>query len=128
MAYNYIESMKADIKDYIDNEINISDFQDMDELREHLNNELFVKDSVTGNASGSYTFNSYKAKEYVMDGMDDLLNAISDFCIDAKEVGEKFLNEEWEYFDVTIRCYLLGQAIDEVLEDMEENNELTFED
>ena len=126
MAYNYIEAMKEDIRNYINDNIDLSDFQDRDDLSENLNDDLWIDDSVTGNASGSYTFNSYRAKEYVMDGMDELLNAINDFCIDAKEVGEKFLNEEWEYFDVTIRCYLLGQAIEEVLDDMEENNELNF--
>ena len=127
MNYNYLESIKADVKEYINNNIDFQDFEDIDELREKLNDDLFVEDSVTGNASGSYTFNSYRAKEYVMDGMDDLLNAISDFGIDAKEVGEKFLNEEWEYFDVTIRCHLLGQAIDEVLDDMESDGEIIFD-
>lgn len=127
MNYNYLESIKADVKEYINNNIDFQDFEGIDELRDKLNDDLFVEDSVTGNASGSYTFNSYRAKEYVMDGMDDLLNAISDFGIDAKEVGEKFLNEEWEYFDVTIRCYLLGQAIDEVLDDMESDGEIIFD-
>lgn len=31
-----------------------------------------------------------------------------------------FLSEDWEKMDVTIRCYLLGQAIAEVLDDMGE--------
>ena len=39
-------------------------------------------------------------------------------------VNKRFLNEDWEYLDVTIRCYLLGQAInkalDELLEELEE--------
>lgn len=127
MNYNYLDAIKADVKEYINSNIDFQDFEDIDELRDKLNDDLFIEDSVTGNASGSYTFNSYRAKEYVMDGMDDLLNAISDFGMDAKEVGEKFLNEEWEYFDVTIRCYLLGQAIDEVLDDMESDGEIIFD-
>lgn len=117
--YNYLEAIKADVKEYIKNEITLSDFEDRQELEDKLNDDLWVDDSVTGNGSGSYTFNSYKAKEYVLDGIEELLQIIGDFGITAQEVGEKFLNEEWEYFDVTIRCGLLNQAINEVLDEME---------
>lgn len=59
--YNYIEAMKEDIKEYIKNEVTLSDYSDRDELEKHLNDTLWTEDSVTGNASGSYTFNTYKA-------------------------------------------------------------------
>ena len=121
--YNYLEAMKSDIMDYIRNEVNTNEYADRDELDAFLNDELWTVDSVTGNASGSYTFNSYTAKEYVFDNIDLLNEAITEFCEDDV-IGEKFLNEEWEWMDVTIRCYLLGQAISEALDDMED--ELTF--
>ena len=89
------------------------------------NDDLFINDSITGNASGSYTFNSYTAKEYIFNNIDLLNEAITEFCEDDV-IGEKFLNEEWEWMDVTIRCYLLGQAISEALDDIEE--ELIFAD
>ena len=123
--YNYLEAMKSDIMDYIRNEVNTNEYADRDELDAFLNDELWTVDSVTGNASGSYTFNSYTAKEYVFDNIDLLNEAITEFC-ETDVIGEKFLNEEWEWMDVTIRCYLLGQAISEALDDIEE--ELIFAD
>ena len=123
MKYDYLEAMKSDVLDYIREEVNASEFSDREELENKLNDDLFINDSITGNASGSYTFNSYTAKEYVFDNIDLLNEAITEFCEDDV-IGEKFLNEEWEWMDVTIRCYLLGQAISEALDDMED--ELTF--
>ena len=123
MKYDYLEAMKSDVLDYIREEVNAGEFSDREDLENKLNDDLFINDSITGNASGSYTFNSYTAKEYVFDNIDLLNEAITEFCEDDV-IGEKFLNEEWEWMDVTIRCYLLGQAISEALDDMED--ELTF--
>lgn len=124
--YDYLEAMKSDISDYIRDEINTRDYNDRDELEERLNDVLFVEDSVTGNASGSYTFNSIKACDYVMDNIDLCKEALTEFCASAETISEKFLSEDWEYFDVTIRCYLLGYAISKVLDEIED--ELTFAD
>ena len=118
MAYNYHDEMYADIKQYIEDNINVEDYEDGQELYEQLNDDLWVADSVTGNASGSYTFNREKAKEYVVDNMDLVGELIEEFDIDAKTIGEKFIKQDWEYFDVSIRCYLLGQVLGEVLDDM----------
>ena len=40
----------------------ISEFEDLEELEQSLNDDLWTVDSVTGNASGSYTFNRYQAQ------------------------------------------------------------------
>ena len=119
----YLDQMKEDIRNYInENGIAITS-ENREEMQEKLYDDLWTDDSVTGNASGSYTFNSYKAKKYVTDNMELLQEMISEFCIDSNTVAEKFLNEEWEYFDVSIRCYLLGQAIDETLNEIIEEVE-----
>lgn len=68
--YNYLENMVEDVKEYIKNEIDFSEYEDMDELRESLNDDLWAEDSVTGNGSGSYTFNRAIAKEYVDENKD----------------------------------------------------------
>ena len=70
MNYNYLENMVEDVKEYIKNEIDFSEYEDMDELREYLNDDLWTEDSVTGNASGSYTFRRETAKEYVDENKD----------------------------------------------------------
>lgn len=121
--YNYMEAMTEDIKEYINNEVTLSDYSDRDELEQQLNDDLWTEDSVTGNASGSYTFNTYKAEEYICHNLDLLAEAVKEFGCD-----ENVLEKGAEWCDVTIRCYLLGQAITEVLDDMEEELEEAFGD
>lgn len=126
MTYNYYESMKEDILQYINDEINLDDWVgNRDGLEEQLNNDLWIDDAVTGNGSGSYTFNSVKAREYVLDNVEIFQGACSDFGISAEEVGNHFLDDDWEYFDVTIRCCLLSNMIADVLDDLEESGKLT---
>lgn len=121
--YNYSEAMKEDIKDYIRDNYSEWDIMhklaDREEWENELNDALFVNDSVTGNASGSYTFNRWTAQEYVIDNIDILREALDEFAFGAETVGEHFLNEEWETFDVIIRCHLLNQAIAETLDEIE---------
>lgn len=122
--YNYMEEMKNAIKDEIKESYPVCDFANREEMEEQLNEELWISDSVTGNASGSYTCNTWKAKEYVLeDGIQYLSDMAREFGVDMSEMGEHFVNEDWEWFDVSIRCYLLSTAISEVLDEMEENKE-----
>ena len=128
MMYNYLLEMTKDVVIYITDEIELENFSDREELESYLNDELLTEDSVTGNASGSYTGSSYQAEEYVTGNMDLLNDAVTELCIDSDTVGEKFLDEDWEYFDVTIRCYLLGQAISNALDELENEGKLVFDD
>lgn len=114
--YNYYEAVKSDVLDYISNEINYSDYENLDELNEYLNETLWVEDSVTGNASGSYTFNAYEAEENLCHNMDLLQEALNEFGY-----GTEYLKNGPEACDVTIRCYLLSQAITESLEEIEDD-------
>ena len=122
--YNYTKAMHEDVLEYIKNHYTITEqlekLEDRDEWETELNDTLWVEDSVTGNASGSYTFNRYMAREYVIGNIEILADALRDFCTEPKEIGERFLNEEWEYFDVTIRCFLLGGAIVHALDELQE--------
>lgn len=117
MAYNYLEELKSDVRNYIKEVASdYMDCEDMDELRDELYDNLWDEDSVTGNGSGSYTFNREKAKEYVSDNMDLMVEAYKD--LDSIESLVDDLEAlDFETIDVTIRCYLLSQALDEVLED-----------
>ena len=123
MKYDYYEMTKENIAFYIENEIEIEDFSSRDELEEHLNDTLWTVDSVTGNGSGSYTFNRWTAKDYVTDNMELCTEALQEFCVDMETVAEKFLSEDWEYFDVTIRCYILRSCLSDVLDELEEEME-----
>lgn len=114
--YNYYEAVKEDIEEYIKNEIDFSDYDSMEELEEHLNDVLWTCDSVTGNGSGSYTFSTWEAEENICHNLDLLEEALNEF---GSESGY-LLDKGAEAADVTIRCYLLGSTISEVLEELEE--------
>ena len=117
--YNYLEAVTEDVKEYIRNNIDFADYDDMDELEEQLNDELWADDSVTGNGSGSYTFNRVKAEENLAGNWDELADALDEFGesdVDAFRKGA-------EWCDVTLRCYYLGQAISAALEDFEDEFE-----
>lgn len=119
MAYSYLDAMKSDIKDYIDENRDEYDWSDYDSVYEQLNDDLWVEDSVTGNGSGSYTFDRAEARSNVQDdpeAMDYIRELISEFD-EGETALEKFLDEDWEWFDVSIRCYLLGQVLSEVLDE-----------
>lgn len=120
--YDYREAMTEDVKQWITDEINFSRL-DRGGLEQQLNDDLWTADSVTGNGSGSYTFNRVQASLYVLDNMDLLQKAINEFATDPATVGDKFISEDWEWFDVTIRCYLLRSVISDVLDEMEENGD-----
>ena len=128
--YNYLENVTADAKQAILENLNDWDFADREELEEIANDELWADDSVTGNASGSYTFNREAAKEYVTksdDGMDTLRDAVREFDCEH-EAFSAFLEENWEYFDVTIRCYLLSQAISDAIDELEEEGKIQYQE
>lgn len=116
IMYNYLENVKEDVRMYIDENINLKEYT-QEELEEYLNETLFVEDSVTGNASGSYTFNTYEAEENLCHNMELLQEALENFGC-----GIEYLEKGAEACDVTIRCYLLGQAIAEVLEEYNEED------
>lgn len=115
--YNYLEAVTSDVLDYIKEEINLDEWKGNREgLEEKLNDELWTVDSVTGNASGSYTFNTWEAEENLAHNWDLLAEALDEFGWDGTDV----LRQGAEAMDVTIRCYLLGQAIAEALDELEE--------
>lgn len=122
--YNYLEAMVEDIRNYL-TECNDWDVDDLlhfrSDVEEKLHDDLWVEDSVTGNTSGSYTFNRYQAEIQVCDNMDLLNEMCKEFGIEAETIGQKFLDEEWEWMDVSIRCYLLGQAISQALDEIEKD-------
>lgn len=112
--YDYVEAVKNDIREYLeDKEVGYVD-PDGDE-RQELEDEMFVADSVTGNASGSYTFSAWTAEENLCHNSDLLKEAVDSFD------GEiEFMNPEGN--DVTIRCYLLNQCFTAVLEEWNEEH------
>lgn len=113
--YNYMENMVKDVLVAIKDNYDMNNYDDRDELEQVLYDDLWVDDGVTGNASGSYYCNAWKAGEAVCHNWDLLQEAMEAFgCEDINPIEK---GAEW--CDVTIRCYLLGQAIAEALDQLE---------
>ena len=90
-------------------------------LQEQLENDFWLSDSITGNASGFYYCNQQEAKEQVLEnGMDILREAQEELDISLEDIARHFLYEEWETLDVIIRCYLLSSVVSEVLDELDE--------
>jgi hypothetical protein len=121
--YNYHDAICEDIREYIKDEIDLTDYTSREELAEYLNDELWTDDGVTGNLSGSYTFSTWQAEENLCHNLDLLRDALAEFGGNALDVLKSP-----ESADVTIRCYLLGECIESVLDEMEENNEIKFDE
>lgn len=118
--YNYREAICEDIREYIKYHYEADELReemsDRDRFEEHLNDDLLADDSVTGNASGSYFFSTWKAEEAICHNTDLLGEAMSEFGCEPNDLSKG--GAEWA--DVTIRCYLLNQCIHEVLDEIEE--------
>ena len=118
--YNYREAIKEDIYNYLEDNYYMLDLPedteeiDFNELYNNLYDDMWIDDSITGNASGSYFFNRYEAEEALCGNLYLLAEACEEFNsnIDVLKDGA-------ETCDVTIRCYLLGEVLAEVLTDIE---------
>lgn len=122
--YNYLEAVTNDAKAAILENMNNWSFSDREELEEVANENLWADDSVTGNGSGSYTFNTWQAEENLCHNMDELEEACDEF---GQDIGEA-VKQGAEYCDVTIRCYLLGQAISAALDELEEGGKIKYQE
>ena len=116
--YDYQNAVENDVRNYVSENVNLNDFETKEELCNWLNDNLWMEDSVTGNASGSYTFNTWEAEENLCHNLDLLSEAI-------EETGAStdILKDGPESCDVAIRCFLLGQAVDAVVDEVWEEKE-----
>lgn len=108
--YDYREVLKQDVLTLLNEEGKTTQTISQEDLFDLC----FVSDNVTGNASGSYFFSSYKAEEAICHNWDLIGEAFQEFGLESKE-----LERGPEFIDVTIRCYLLGGIIAEIYEENE---------
>lgn len=110
MRYDYYENLKGDLKDWIEEDKKYLKGKSED----YIYDIAFLEDRITGNASGSYTFNTWQAEENICHNMELAEEAYTEFGYDGIPSGTGA-----EAIDVTIRCYLLGQVLHEVLEELD---------
>ena len=113
--YSYRKAVKEDVREWIeDNNAEL----DYDTIYEGC----WIDDSVTGNGSGSYTFNRNGARTNFfrdLDSEDYIYNMCEEGFTTTEEVGKHIVNGDWEWIDVIIRCYLLGEVVQDVIDEME---------
>ena len=106
--FDYQNEMVDNIKNYLAE----TDERNYDTLYD----ELWTVDEVTHNM---YTHNEPEAKYHVLENMDLLEEALYEFGVPDKEIAKRFMNEDWGWFDTTIRCSVLGAALQQALEEEE---------
>ena len=123
--YDYYKNVREDIKQRLNEWLDfdrINDYSDIDEVINAVYDDFFNSDSITGNGSGSYTFNSWAAEENLCHNMDLLKEALNEF---GGELNDYI--DSAEACDVTIRCYVLGQLVCEVVKEFVEEQFPEFE-
>lgn len=121
--YNYHDAMVEDIT----NVLNDYEYEykglTRDTLEQRLNEDLWTDDNVTGNGSGSYTCDSVIAQEHLFDDPNSQIyisELIADFAISPDVIAEHLF--DFEYWDVSIRCYLLPLVISDVLDSLADSD------
>ena len=120
--YDYYEEVKKAVEEAAENEYTLEMLKPMnlEEYEEMLDDALWIDDSVTGNASGSFFCNTYEAEEALAYNWELAVEALKAFRYNNINILDK--GAEW--LDVTIRCYVLAPCIaayiDENRQELEE--------
>lgn len=119
---DYRAQIKEDIKEYLTDEdlwpTAEPGTSDYDDQYDKAYDQCWIADSVTGNASGSYTFNTWQAAENVSHLLwdEDLWLLINgDMSVKVEDI-----EEGPEHLDVLIRCSLLSECLNDVLREKRE--------
>lgn len=113
--YDYEQAVRKDLAEYIRDRARTNGWSadDLEKNRDTLYDDAFVSDSVTGNASGSYTFSTWQAEENICHNSDLIQEVIEEFG--APNADRLYSAEYW---DVSIRCLMLGRVFDDVFEEV----------
>lgn len=113
---DYIEELEDGIREVISIEFEEDELKEMSEsdFREKIKLlDLYNCDDVTGNASGSYECNAWKAEENICHMWNEIQDMIDDgfITIDSFQYGA-------EGIDVALRCYFLNEALENIISEM----------
>ena len=118
--YNYKEQIRADVKEWIEDNKEQIEGLDRHDAYEVVYDSCWVADSVTGNVSGSYTFSRWEARQNFFNDEDSdeyIDQMIEDGFTTRESVGRAVQESQWELLDVSIRCWLLCDAVSDVLDE-----------
>lgn len=106
---DYFTEVYGDVETILDEEKPVTRGEALDALEKRI-------DEITGGISGSYECNTEKAKEKVLNEFGMFLDAVDWFSVPTCEIGDWFINEQWETMDVLIRQYVYDYALDYMLD------------
>lgn len=120
--YDYLKEETQDVMDYLlgNYEVKTIEDFDQDDLSD-LQDDLWEEDSVTGNASGRYTFDESEAEENLLYNRELLVEALKEFAVPSYELLYSYIDDP-EAEDVLVRCYVLPQAIEAAVKNIKEGN------
>ena len=118
MNYNYRIEMKQDILYYINRNITLEDWEFRDDLEDYLYNELWADDSITGNGGNYYSL-EFICNNCLAYNLELIMEACEEFCVDMKTLLQHYHDGDLaRHLDCTIRCYLLGEVLYDVLNEI----------
>lgn len=118
--YDYHKAMIKDIKDYIKDNPNAIyvDPRQEDEISNYWYDELWHEDCITGNGAQWYAPEN-ECEEFLTHNIDLALEACNEFGVDMKTLFTAASSgNAARYIDCTIRCYLLGECLEQALEEI----------
>lgn len=116
-VYDYYKTVRKDILNNLGNYDSFTDFNNYDEYYKYVYDKLYVDDGVTGKGSGRYFSDIDKTEEALYYNSDLLERANKKFGYTYETTRNKSLNELYEWYDVIIRCYILGDVLGDILEE-----------
>lgn len=126
--YNYFESVKKDAIDAIDDlKESYPYFYDLlkgegkndEEKKGLLDDFLRDRDDVTGNSCGSRFCCRRQAEECLLGNWDLVREAAELFGYENEKIGEMFLSGDFEAIDVIVRCFVLYDVINDLVDNKE---------
>lgn len=118
--YDYKKALVSDIKEYIKDNPNAVYIDPMvdDEISNYWYDVLWAEDCITGNGAFWYAKED-ECEEFLTHNIDLALEACNEFGVDMKMLFEAAANgNAARYIDCTIRCYLLGECLEQALEEI----------
>ncbi len=117
--YDYRTALVNDIKEYIkDNPQEWADPLETDDIFDHWYNILWTEDCVTGNGYNWYATEE-ECEEFISSNVDLGFKVLEEFGVDMKTLYNAATeNRAARYVDCTIRCYLLGECLEQALEEL----------
>jgi len=115
----YVELVKKSLEDNKETILELLkekevDLHDEQEVSDTIVENFTNSDEITGNGSGSFTFNTNEAKDIVSENIDDVVTILNELGYNANEkVGEAFIEGRWEELDVMARSFALSQSATE---------------